>query len=90
MVDLNIWRKRIDALDEALVRLLNERARCATEIARVKRKAGLPLHQPEREQEVLARVERLAAGHLTPAQLRTLFEAIVRQMRELERAEIES
>ena len=90
MLDLNIWRKRIDALDEALVRLLNERARCATEIARVKRKAGLPLHQPAREREVLARVERLAAGHLTSAQLRRLFEAIVCQMRELERTEIES
>ena len=88
MVEINVWRRRIDALDDGLVRLLNERAHCAAEIARLKRAAGLPVVQPEREQEVLARVERLAGKHLPPARLRELFEVIVCQMRDLERTEI--
>ena len=86
MIELKVWRKRIDALDDGLVRLLNERARCATEIARLKHSAGLPMHQPDREQEILNRVEGLAGEHLPAAQLRQLFEGIIEQMRELERS----
>ncbi len=47
------WRRRIDEIDRQLVELLNERARCAIEIGRLKRAVGLPLYQPDREKEVL-------------------------------------
>ena len=46
--DLDDLRKRIDLLDESLVRLLNARAACALEIGRVKRGMGVPIYQPER------------------------------------------
>ena len=39
---LDDLRKRIDLLDESLVRLLNARAACALEIGRVKRAMGCP------------------------------------------------
>ena len=41
------WRKEIDAIDEQLVRLLNERARVACEIGRLKKELGVEVYQPE-------------------------------------------
>ena len=55
-------RKKIDALDDALVRLLNARAACALEIGRVKKEAGLPVYQPTREAEVLGHVQEINRG----------------------------
>jgi len=49
--DLDDLRKRIDLLDESLVRLLNSRAACALEIGRLKREMGIAIYQPEREAE---------------------------------------
>ena len=46
--DLEDLRKRIDLLDESLVRLLNARAACALEIGRIKRDVGMQIYQPER------------------------------------------
>ena len=43
-------RKRIDAIDEQLVRLLNVRVACAVEVGRLKHEAGLPVYQPARAQ----------------------------------------
>ena len=50
--DLEDLRRRIDLLDEHLVRLLNARAACALEIGRLKREMGIPIYQPAREAEV--------------------------------------
>ena len=60
--DLDDLRKRIDLLDESLVRLLNARAACALEIGRVKRDMGVPIYQPERENEVLRNVQAVNNG----------------------------
>lgn len=78
------WRKQIDELDRQLVGLLNQRARCAAEIGRLKRSAGEPLYQPEREQEIFERVQQLNEGPLSNEQLRRLFESIVGEARSLE------
>ena len=73
-------RKKIDALDEALVRLLNTRAACALEIGRVKKHAGLPIYQPSREADVLGHVQ-----HINDGAVRRLFERIIDEARRLER-----
>jgi chorismate mutase/prephenate dehydratase len=54
LVDL---RRRIDALDDQVLALLDQRARTATEIARAKRRLSLSLHDPEREQQLVQRLE---------------------------------
>ena len=79
------WRRRIDEIDRKLVELLNERSRCAIEIGRVKRSLALPVYQPEREQEILANVERLNAGPLADTAVRRLFERVIDEARSLER-----
>jgi len=61
MADLDDLRKNIDRVDEVLVRLLNERARCACEIGRLKKELGVEIYQPEREKQVLDHVRGVAA-----------------------------
>ena len=60
-------RSRIDVIDEQLVRLLNVRVACAVEVGRLKHEAGLPIYQPDREAQVLARVQEVGDGSGGPA-----------------------
>ena len=83
--DLEDLRKRIDLLDESLVRLLNARAACALEIGRVKREMGVPIYQPERENEVLRNVQAVNNGPLDQEAIKRLFERIIDEARHLER-----
>ncbi|HEX7088231.1 MAG TPA: chorismate mutase [Vicinamibacterales bacterium] len=81
-------RKRIDELDERLVELLNERARCALRIGEIKQELGLEIYQPERESQVLGHVRAHGAaigGPLGPEALTRLFERIIDEARRLER-----
>jgi len=79
------WRRKIDEIDRKLVELLNERSRCVVEIGRLKKTDGSPLYQPDREQEVLAGVERANCGPLSAAAIRRLFERILDEARSVER-----
>jgi len=79
------WRKKIDEIDQKLVELLNERSRWVQKIGRAKRAAGLPVYQPDREQEILRRVEAANTGPLPEGALRRLFERILDEARSVER-----
>lgn len=83
-MDINDWRKRIDELDAKLVELLNERSRSVAAIGKLKRKSGQPIYQPEREREILERVQGLNRGPLRNEALRRLFERILDEARALE------
>ncbi len=85
MSDLDGWRKRIDEIDQELVRLLNERSQCAVEIGHLKKKLNLPAWQPEREAEILRHVVKANPGPLDDAAIRRLFERIIDEARSLER-----
>jgi len=83
--DIDDLRKRIDLLDESLVRLLNARAACALEIGRLKRDMQIPIYQPQREAEVLRNVQAVNTGPLDQDAIRRLFERIIDEARHLER-----
>ena len=86
MRTLDELREDIDRVDEVLVRLLNERARVAVEIGRVKKGQGIEVYQPEREKQVLAHVRGVASeGPLGPDAIARLFERIIDEARRLER-----
>jgi chorismate mutase len=86
MPSLEDLRKDIDRVDEVLVRLLNERARCACEIGRIKKEQNVEIYQPEREKQVLEHVKSIAAdGPLEPEAIARLFERIMDEARRLER-----
>ena len=87
-MSLDALRRQIDALDERLVELLNERARCALKIGELKQVMGLELYQPDRESQVLHHVRQhgaASAGPLGPDALTRLFERIIDEARRLER-----
>jgi chorismate mutase-like protein len=86
MPTLDDLRDDIDRVDEVLVRLLNERARVACEIGRLKKELGVEVYQPEREKQVLAHVRSIAAeGPLGADAIARLFERIIDEARRLER-----
>ena len=74
-------RKRIDALDKRLVRLLSARARLAQRIGRLKE--GVP-YRPEREAQVLRGILAENRGPLPDAALARLFTEIISACRALE------
>ena len=78
-------RRRIDEIDEQLVRLLNARAECALAIGREKRVLGLEVYQPAREKDVLQHVQTINRGPLDDRAVRRLFERVIDEARRLER-----
>ena len=83
---LDELRDDIDRVDEVLVRLLNERARVACEIGRIKKDLGIEVYQPEREKQVLEHVRNVAVeGPLGADAIARLFERIIDEARRLER-----
>ncbi len=75
MEKLHELRKRIDEIDEQIIRLLEERVRIAKEIGAIKRELNLPIRDEEREEEVLKK-----AG-----KFREVFEKIVEVCRDVQR-----
>lgn len=85
MSRLDELRRRIDELDEQLVRLLSARAACALEVGREKKAAGLEIYQPSREADVLNHVQSVNPGPLDDGAIRRLFERVIDEARRLER-----
>ncbi len=74
-------RQQIDAIDERILDLLEERAKLAADAGAAKRAAGQTLYDPEREQRVLARLEALhaerGATQFPKSSLRPVFREII-------------
>lgn len=83
--EIEAWRRRVDLIDEQLMRLLNSRSACAAEIGRIKRRLGIPTYSPEREAWILERVMRENPGPLEASAVRRVFERIIDESRRLER-----
>lgn len=83
--DMEPLRDRIDALDRAILLMLNERAVYANVIGRMKKKIGLPVYVPSREEEVLRNVTEFNRGPLPDTAVRRLFERVIDETRSLER-----
>jgi chorismate mutase len=87
-MDIAEWRKKIDEIDGRLVELLSERASAAHEIGRLKRKARLPIYEPDREQTVFDHVRRVNPGPLPNSDLVRIYERIMDIMRQIQQEEI--
>lgn len=80
---LDGWRRQIDALDAELLRLLNQRAAIACEIASIKAASGLPAYDSNRERQVIARVIEKNTGPLDDQSVTDIFAGIMRETRRL-------
>jgi chorismate mutase len=81
------WRIRIDQIDLELVRLFNERTRCAIEIGHLKKRLGLDIYSPTREAQVIRNVTEASHGPLDAEAIRRLFERVIDEARRIERIE---
>lgn len=88
-MDISDWRKKIDEMDLRLVKLLNERARAAQEIGRLKRNTKLPIYEPEREKRIFENVRKANEGPLPDSELRHVFERIIDVMRNIQKLEMQ-
>jgi chorismate mutase len=87
-MDITDWRKQIDELDRRLVELLNQRARAAKEIGKLKRNTSMPIYEPERERIIFENVRKVNRGPLPDSELRHVYERIIDVMRKIQGAEI--
>jgi chorismate mutase/prephenate dehydratase len=77
MSELQRLREAIDVIDARLVELLNERARLAQEIGRIKERDGRPVYAHDRAEELLARLSAQSAGPLGSKAIRAIYTEIM-------------
>jgi len=70
-------RQAIDTLDDELVKLLNERARLVQEVGKLKAQLKQPFYVPERERQILERLQAANAGPFPTEALRPVFSEII-------------
>ncbi len=81
-MNLNEIREEIDAIDRQMVALFMRRMDCARQVAEYKLENGMPIFHPEREKQVLDRVEQSAGCYGSSA--RQLYAAIMELSRALQ------
>lgn len=79
------WRAKIDEADAVLLEWLNKRAQYSLEIGKLKRRAGLPVYDPQREHEIFLRLAKMNHGPLSQQAVRRLFERIIDESRQIEK-----
>jgi chorismate mutase len=90
MDNIDDLRERMDAIDDELLRLFNERAKLALEIGRVKKDLGLPIHVPSREEQIITRVQQENPGPLSPTSITRLYQQLIQESRTLEEEDADS
>ncbi|NDD57201.1 MAG: prephenate dehydratase [Verrucomicrobia bacterium] len=75
-------RRKVDRLDDQMVRLLAERTRIAREIGRLKRQDGFSILAPGREASLLRRLEAKAGRRLDRQSLHAIYREILSSARE--------
>ena len=75
-MSLDDLRKRIDELDDAILRALDERARVVSDVGRAKRDANLPTYDPDRERLILDRLA-ARAGRFPPEAIRAVYREVM-------------
>lgn len=76
-MDLDTLRKKIDEIDQEVLKMLNERVRTAAKIGHVKRLEGSPIYVASREEQVLRKLGSLNQGPLSDAAIRAIYREIM-------------
>jgi len=84
MSDIDKLRREIDAVDDELLKLINRRAGLAGRIGALK--AGAPVYRPEREAQILGRMQKDNPGPLPNERVAALFGEVISACRGLEEA----
>ena len=79
-MSLDDIRKKIDEIDSGLLRLLNERADLVHTVGEIKKKEGLSIYAPEREEallQALAAANREIGGRLPEKSVRAIYREVM-------------
>jgi chorismate mutase/prephenate dehydratase len=87
-MDIHPLRLRIDAIDGQVLDLLSERARAVLEVGDYKKRHSLPVHDPERENSVVNRMQTDNQGPLSADAVERIYRTIIEQMRKLEEVHV--
>ena len=77
--ELGVVRDEIDSIDGQLLELLNKRARCAQKVGEIKARHGEAgfIYRPEREAQVLRRIQEINPGPLSNENVTWLFREVM-------------
>lgn len=78
-------RARIDEVDTHIVELLNERAKCAQEIGKLKQNSDAPFYVPEREKAVFKKLAARNKGPFGDKAFRAIYREVISATRALEK-----
>lgn len=81
--DVMQWRRKIDAVNQELLRLLERRGELALQIVRLKRDRGLPARDAERERRMLADLLRHSGWLYEPGEIEGIFQQVFAASRAL-------
>lgn len=74
---LDELRKKIDVIDSELLRLLNDRADLVHHVGLIKRRGGMEIYAPEREETLLQNLIAKSKGRLTEQSIRAIYREIM-------------
>ncbi len=77
-------RKKIEAVDDEILRLLNHRAQIVQEVGKVKSKINMDYYSPNREEEILRRLESQNSGPFPRWGVSSVFREVISASRSLE------
>jgi chorismate mutase/prephenate dehydratase len=76
-MSLDDIRKQIDLIDQDLLKLLSQRADLVHEVGVIKKRDGLQIYAPEREQALLDRLVALNQGRLPEKSIKAIYREIM-------------
>jgi len=84
MLDIAGWRNKIDEIDNKLLKLLNERASYAIEIGKIKKKEGIKIYDPAREDEIFKNLCNSNEGPFKNESITNIFRKIIEETKNVE------
>lgn len=84
MIDLQETRKKIDEVDRKLLELFEDRMQLTLDVADYKRKTGLPVFDPAREEEKISYLKTLTKNEFNQSAVADLFTQIMSMSRRLQ------
>lgn len=83
-MDLTKLRDKIDAIDEQILHLLEQRMDVVKEVGELKRESKAPIYRPERERAIVERLTKLSNGRLARDVIEAIYFEIFAVSRNLE------
>ena len=76
-MDLTELRKEIDAIDDKIVALINDRCKLASKVGEWKKKRAHAIYVPEREKQLFERLHAKNEGPISSSALRSIYREII-------------